>query len=157
MIHHVTNQLASVLPPAALKAVLISTENIALLDPIAMNATREVFGTAINLEFRLITGFSAAAFGATLFSYRRKAVDMKKMEAQRFARENGLPPPEDAAVTENTSQDIEAQQCCSADGRSQHHWDSESCQTWEGEKQWEAEAEAEFYKSKWDTGAQSEI
>ena len=158
MIHHVTAQLASVLPPAAVKAVLLSTENIGLLNPIEIAATREVFGAAINLQFRVIMGFSAAAFGAALFSWRRNRIDMNKLEAARIARQNGVPEPADGAGAENTSQDVEAQRCCSVDGRSQcKEWDGESCQTWEGgEKQWEAEGESEFYKSKWDTGAQSE-
>ena len=162
MIHEVTTSLAAVLPPDSLQAVLISTSNIDLLVPAARDATRQVFGQAINMQFRVITGFSAAAFGAALFSYRRKRVDMNALEAKRIARQNGLPVPEDAAAAaadaENTSQDLEAQRCCSVDGRSQHGWDAESCQTWEGgEKQWEAETEHDFYKSKWDTGAQSEI
>jgi hypothetical protein len=164
MIHEVTNTLATVLPPVALKAVLVSTENIALLDPIAMEATRKVFGAAINLQFRVITGFSAAAFGAALFSYKKNKVDMVALEAQRVTRQNGLSVPQDAvaaaaaAAAKNNSQGVEVQRCCSVDGRSQHDWDAESGQTWEGrEKQWEAETEHDFYKSKWDMGGQSEL
>ena len=165
MIHEVTNTLSTVLPPAALKAVLISTDNIALLDPIMMEATRKVFGEAINLEFRVITGFAAASFGAVLFSYKKDKVDMVALEAQRVARQNGLPVPDDAAATaagadgaENSSRDVGAQRCCSVDGRDQQNWDAESCQTWEGkEKAWEAETEHDFYKSKWDQGSQSEL
>lgn len=169
MSHHVSTSLVGVLSPAQLDSVLASTSNIGLLDPVLREATRKVFGQAINMQFRIITGFSSAAFGAALFCFRLKPVDLNAMAARRMAmmKNGGVPPPSDSAGAENTSdsQDAGAQQqqqqhCCSEDCKSQHAngWDAES-QTWEGdEKHWEREEqEAAFYQSKWDTGAQSEV
>ena len=168
MTSHVMHNLSKVVPPSQVQSILISTENIALLDPAARAATRAVFGAAINLQFRTITGFAAAAFGCSLFVWRRNKVDMHALEAQRVAAKSGRSLP--AGTSEHASHDnfqqdadVEAQSCCSLDRRSLYSkgWDAESGQTsWEAEaKQCHADREggSATYKSQWDIGAQSEL
>jgi hypothetical protein len=162
MTSHVTHDLTKVIPPSQAESILVSTENIALLDPAARAATRAVFGAAINLQFRTITGFAAAAFGTSLFVWRKNKVDMHALEAQRVAAKSGQPLPAAGAGDDNISQDVEAQRCCSMDSRSlcSKGWDTESSQTWEAEaKQWQAEREGRSaaYQSQWDIGGQSEL
>jgi hypothetical protein len=166
LLSHVTTALTKAgFPPAKVTLILESTSNIASLDPASQTAARAAFGAAVNLQFRTITGFACASFGASLFVWRKNKIDMHALEAQRVAAKSGLPMPEAATGAtgdDNISKDVEAQRCCSNDNRTPHRggWDAESCQTWEGdEKYWEADADggSAFYKSKWDTGAQSEL
>jgi hypothetical protein len=149
MIHSVKSKLAAVLPPQLLQLVLLSTENIQVLQPEAAAATRAIFASAINLEFRIVTGFSAAALGAALFTYRKKPFHVQS--AKRVAKQNAAK--EAAAVAASNSQDVEGQQ--------HHEWNAESSQTFTpGETKLggeEAEAEAKFYESKWDAATNKEV
>ena len=144
MMQEISTELVAVLPQPMLNAILASAKNIALLEPSPMEATRRVFGAAINLQFRAMTGFSAAAVGAAILSYRKDKVDMVALEARRVAGQ--CRPAAGAAPAQNRMHE----------SQHKHDWDMESCQTWgEKEKTW-AEGDNDFYKSKWDPGTQSE-
>jgi hypothetical protein len=167
MTSHVTHDLAKFIPPEAVQSVLISTENIALLDPVARAATRAVFGSAINLQFRTITGFAAAAFGCSLFVWRKNKIDMHALEAQRVAAKSGKAAPGQDSGSGNNSVgngnvdqdlDVEAQRCCSVDSRSLYStnkdWEGHGGQ---GSQTYEGRSTQPAYKSRWDGGDQSEV
>lgn len=89
---HIRSSLPTFLSREQVEGILASTANIARLDPTFEAATRAIYGEAVNLQMRTVTGFAAAAFVVSLFAYRKDRVDMNALEASRIAEKNGESP-----------------------------------------------------------------
>ncbi|RDL37716.1 MFS general substrate transporter [Venustampulla echinocandica] len=108
---HVRSSLPTFLNREQVEGILASTAYISRLDPHFEAATRAIYGEAVNLQMRTVTGFAAAAFVVSLFAYRKDRVDMNALEASRVAEKNGESPADLSKTTRGGSTlDIEQQE-----------------------------------------------
>lgn len=71
---HVKPNLAQILSPDQINALLRTTDAFAALPPEFLDPVRMIFARGYNLQLQVMIGFAAAQLPATLLMWRRKNI-----------------------------------------------------------------------------------